>query len=1233
MATQLRSLLVTQVLLGIIPLGCGERAQPSQVEGTTADRSIDNPVFVLPGPIAPSACRLPTSAIIPLGAEAGRWCRQMKQVQAWLNLLLDSRTLFAPAGVSDTDRRESFFGDAADGDDVGRQLTRVAAVLLASDCPIDSQDYELGIAFVHDDNTLPGVCGVPVGTAVPVDEWLWELPHAYADEPNIQKRAKMMREDAAEWLLAVGIPKFELSPGSIAAYDEKMIKILKMTYMIASSPERFDGLAVGTVTLLLERLILQKFDRTTYDPPQYHIDDDWVLTKVPMSGQDFDEYMEEENNIAGAPMVSPETENHVLNALIYHYLINQLITVDNENYLSPDQYLGDLVWAGDAIEWFEYAGTDLEDLLVEVVSRVMYNGMFETNANPYQRISIEALLMLSNYALEDRVRNAAINALHYLATKNAFQTLGGQSYAPRRRSCDQAWRQTLVTGVDRMFAVLSGHFKWNDSPYGFRGVADELATNVDACLAAADPDACFANFSWPTTSCESDPDCHWQWYTWKRSQMLTTNAAKYTHEGGGIPSGQGSDVLASYLSGFSRHDAQAAFWAAFSNYVTPEAVRSFSANKRHGYWARAMARYHLGHYYPKVKWYQWLGEALATHQPAQYFDAIGEPYSNGTRVQRTPELWFAGPDFMNVSGGMFNSYYGDTEESRYYAPAHQISQVVTCSGEDQWNNYVDDYSKNGDFHQIFGDSDMGMQDFDAFARPTALLFGTPSINTGTGIAYVPYGLSSFPYEVAKSYMPMMVGNERAPWRSVNVGTYKNFSYGYLQHCNPTDSTGCDYKYGEWALSLPDYGVTPHTFSLDGNSDIPVRFAVYDLRNALETQGLSPAWLVTGKVWKKRSYRYSMGRFARSFWEVVPGDWYDNAQEIEDLINETHSAADFPEGTWPENINKEFRYRLLSTRETMHMAPQLGAVWPAAWYKFDLRVQGITRIEKAGGGWLDRATYYINLWDSNVMNHLPLLDVKAVDEHYRYLTMTVDNEEYPRYYTCAQDGWMCVNSFHPDDTTATRHYLWVDSRPKNGQWAPYWEAGTYSPTETWACGCGTGGPWTPGPPATAVPVESSGGSGGGGDGGGTGDDTGSGGAEIGTSSGSESGSGSGSGSSGTGDSGGDEIGSDTGSDDGSLGDDGGFLGPCTSSISTTPECTYPDPSPDCPHGEHICGFVGANKATETATCVCLTDEDACYPPTMPFNCQADDDCESFGDAFCQIDTVTLEGTCVCTPEAP
>lgn len=62
---------------------------------------------------------------------------------------------------------------------------------------------------------------------------------------------------------------------------------------------------------------------------------------------------------------------------------------------------------------------------------------------------------------------------------------------------------------------------------------------------------------------------------------------------------------------------------------------------------------------------------------------------------------------------------------------------------------------------------------------------------------------------------------------------------------------------------------------------------------MANDGLAPIWLVAGKVWKKRPLQKSMKYFARGFWEVLPGEWYNNAEEIEDDINANHSSADFP----------------------------------------------------------------------------------------------------------------------------------------------------------------------------------------------------------------------------------------------------------------------------------------------------------------------------------------------------
>ena len=97
-------------------------------------------------------------------------------------------------------------------------------------------------------------------------------------------------------------------------------------------------------------------------------------------------------------------------------------------------------------------------------------------------------------------------------------------------------------------------------------------------------------------------------------------------------------------------------------------------------------------------------------------------------------------------------------------------------------------------------------------------------------------------------------------------------------------------------------------------------------------------------------------------------------------------------------------------------------------------------------------------------------------------------------------------------------------------------------------------------------------------------------------------------------------------DGELDAEGGEKGSngCVSSTATTPECEYPGPGFGCPHPDHVCGFVGANKQTMVPTCVCLEDPDACFPPVVELECGGNEDCDGSGDASC------VDGACVCNP---
>lgn len=1195
-------------------------------DGPPTPRSAtDSPAFSLWGPIAPSECRKPSvmpeswpdpnDPEAPLDPEALLHCRKQKQVQSWLNGLLEREDLdSAPEIEVDTDTDTAgeevdlvlpwgYFGSSPV--EVGDQVTRAAAVLLASDCPIDATD--VGKVF-HLDAGAPSICRVdPQQTdTIEASDYLWELPRGYLTglEDDLQARAVAMRRSVRDWLTGGGVAAFTRSPGS--AYgngDEDAIKVLRLTYMIWEDPGRMqlpgDLEPDAGVAEVLDGLVRRRFQEEDwpYTPEDGHIDDDWVYTRVPMSGQQFYHAWDEENKVGALYYVTPETENHVLNEIIYQYLINQLIYEDDGVYLDADALLGDYEgWPGDAIDWFAYEGTALEDQLLNVLSRVVYSDLFEFNAIDYQRVSQGALLVLASHARVPRVRAAAENALHYLATKHAFSVLDGRTYTPRRRSCDAAWKQTLVGPIERSFGVLSGAFKWNDSPYGYRGVVDERVALAADCADEPAPHQCFQTaVDGLVTGCEDDANCHWRHYTWKMRQGAAPEFDRYA-ENAGVPAG-GVDSLAAYVPRHTHHD-QLEFWTAFSDYRMPRAVKSFTFDKRDGYWARAFPRYQRSHYDPMTSSGMVLGAAQAHDNWPKYFDAVGVPHDAGQRLQRTPELWFVGDSFVNVSGGMFNSFYGDNEKSKYEMPLFTISQATTCSKGKDWNAYLADFERDnlGEFYlNPNGAWDMGLQDFDAFSRPTALLTGVPTGQSG-GAPYAPWGLRWFPYEVARGFMPMMAGNRRAPWRSVNVGTYKNFSYGYAQDCDPTDLLGCDALYTAGPIDLPDWGVEPYTFSLDGDTDIPVRFAVYDLREHMELQGLAPLWLITGRVWKKRPLQFSMKRFARGFWEVIPGDWYEDAGDIEALINDRHSAADFPDGTF-EDIDELYRYRLVSTGEEVSLSPRLGAIVPVTHVDIADFVQGVRELRDAGDAWLDRATYYIELWNAASNKGLPLLDVKAVNDRYDYVTSSGGA---PRYYACAKDGWLCVNDFHPADTAAQPRYLWVDARPAGGQWAPSWQTGTYHPSEQWPCGCGDGD-WVPGPPATAVPDDCSEPPCEGGDTGGSGgaDD------EIGDE-----------------DDGGDETSGST-SANGSSADDEIGEEPCVS--SSTQLCS--DPEVDCLDPEHACGLLGA---TGPATCVCLDDPSACFPPTETFPCFADDDCEMFGDAVCVGADAPheLPGACQC-----
>ena len=155
----------------------------------------------------------------------------------------------------------------------------------------------------------------------------------------------------------------------------------------------------------------------------------------------------------------PETENHVLMIYAWKYLINQWI---RKNYRNLN-----LVPYDSAIHNNE--GKDVEKLLLEAMSRIVRQGFFETNARPYESLSLLPLMALYGFADTTtaggrKIRLAAQNALDYAALKFAFQSLEGKRYGPSRRNIANKSRPGIYDNdyLAQIFGILSGAYVAND---------------------------------------------------------------------------------------------------------------------------------------------------------------------------------------------------------------------------------------------------------------------------------------------------------------------------------------------------------------------------------------------------------------------------------------------------------------------------------------------------------------------------------------------------------------------------------------------------------------------------------------------------------------------------------------------------------------------------------------------------------------------------------------------------
>lgn len=177
--------------------------------------------------------------------------------------------------------------------------------------------------------------------------------------------------------------------------------------------------------------------------------------------------------LLGDALRYPETENHVLMTLSSIYLTRAYIA---ENPRQDPRVRALAERDPRLIDADAYKAP-----LLRATGRVLHDGFFETNARPYQALSMHALLNLASFSPDPAVQTGAHNALDYLATVFAFQSLEQKRFGPYRRSAKYADRIGMYDndGVIFMMGVLAGGYAW---PAEFQRVANATGHALWASL-------------------------------------------------------------------------------------------------------------------------------------------------------------------------------------------------------------------------------------------------------------------------------------------------------------------------------------------------------------------------------------------------------------------------------------------------------------------------------------------------------------------------------------------------------------------------------------------------------------------------------------------------------------------------------------------------------------------------------------------------------------------------------
>ncbi|MDX2285569.1 MAG: hypothetical protein NW241_15485 [Bacteroidia bacterium] len=951
--------------------------------------------FINLGTLTPCDCRKPTQ--FPGDIEEARRllpCRQMKMVQHFLNLLQDERTYnMKPDLIGDTEpdlnnadkRRQYFFGPYWESiknsknrdrelynEALKKSFARMTAVLIASELPSDR--YDGG------------------------DRWMWELPDIYSQSSmSLDQRKMLMRSDVNEWIKNSGIwvfsdvgTKEKKNREEFGDYDFILSEIISFMYMFKNRRDLVDDESMKV--LLIKNFETSKNNKLIklWDKKKKA---EWIKSNVPFSGQDF-----EQDLWYKQILIFPETENHILEILSHYYLINQWIENDSrgcQTYIYPPS-------GKEVTSWFTNSPSqDLYKWARDICSRPMFKGFFEDNARIYQAISLTGLHNFATYATDELIKTEAQNSLHFLASKIAFQSLDGRRSPPIRRNCEEANNMYLYNGdaASVAFHSLAGIYKWNDSPYGFKLLRKEGVSEFESVVRNPNNEICKSVF--------------WHTYTFKTSD----------------PKGEPNNETISGYEDWATNKyysfgiKSTILYFLFSDYVIPDAIWDFMLHKYDGYYAGMTAQYDKKNYIvTKLKDKGYYDSAFDNFKKRKenrkyYYFYNDVPFDHKTNNERTPEIVFATDYCLNLSGGVFNAFEGQQHKEK---KKYKIEFVYSLPGSGGLCT-----KEKGELKV----AKRRVYPYHFLSRPYTIVPNVPKEKQKRGENYIykPFGPGrSYSYDEAMENMALMPGDIRHWYKSSNIATYKNFSYGYKVE-RKKDWITYEKIGDSFPMDIPkEWSQSPSNSFNIGKAD---QFIIYDLREVMQRKGQVGFFLVTARLYKGNNINRPWSkRVARGFWEIVPESRVSSLDELKNLILANNRKENF-------RIKKseDYFYKLCVSGETVYLYRKIGFRATESTKK-QHQVQGIYKILDSEGGNIPLEKVFINFMNNQQMNRLPLLNVKALDRNFNYITYT--HGDYVMY-GCARDGWLAINNY--------RHGTWffADSRRiGNRQGTSYWMEGKY-----------------------------------------------------------------------------------------------------------------------------------------------------------------------------------------------